>query len=219
MAFTSCSHNESGIPADVTPPTIKVHFSSVEITGEEVIRVSGNELYIGDKFVAEWTDNVTKNCKVQMKLDGVVIASGNVLTHSGTLTLIVTDDEGNSKSATIYLAMEEVYPEVIVLMPTVNVFGGAVLQIIDSQLLIDGEEIAKWSDKHTVTCKVSVAFSGKEIKSGELLDEAGALVITVTNDQGNSSTAEITVTNDAIYGIENLRNATLQVDKEINLLN
>lgn len=82
MAFTSCSHNESGIPADATPPTIKVHFSSVEITGEEVIRVSGNELYIGDKLVAEWTDNVTKDCKVQMKLDGVVIASGNVLTHS-----------------------------------------------------------------------------------------------------------------------------------------
>lgn len=191
VAFTSCSHNESGIPADATPPTIKVHFSSVEITGEEVIRVSGNELYIGDKLVAEWTDNVTKDCKVQMKLDGVVIASGNVLTHSWTLTLTVTDDEGNSKSVTIYLVMEEVYPEITVLMPTVNVFGDAVLQITDSQLLIDDKEVAKWSDKHTEKCKVSVAFNGKEVKSGDVVNESGTLFVTVTNNQGNETTAEI----------------------------
>ena len=67
---------------DVTSPTIKVHHASVIITGVEVIRVSGNELHIGDKLVAEWTDNVTKNCQIQMKFDGVVISSGCVASHS-----------------------------------------------------------------------------------------------------------------------------------------
>ena len=63
---------------DVTPPTIKVLLSTVDITGVEEIRISGNELSIGSKLVASWSDNVTKNCMVQMTFDGVSVISGNV---------------------------------------------------------------------------------------------------------------------------------------------
>ena len=114
--------------------------------------------------------------------------------------------------------MEEIFPEVTIAQTIVNIFGGSTIQIADSQLLIDGDVVASWSDKKTAKCKVAVLFNKKEVKDGDSLDEAGLLTITVTNDQGKSSTAEITLTNDAIYGLENLKNAQMQVDQEIDLL-
>ena len=85
--FSACSVGDSvegdditpPVPViDVTPPTIKVLLSTVDITGVEEIRISGNELSIGSKLVASWSDNVTKNCMVQMTFDGVSVSSGNV---------------------------------------------------------------------------------------------------------------------------------------------
>lgn len=92
------------------------------------------------------------------------------------------------------------------------------MEITDSLLLIDGVKVASWSDKYTDVCMVSVMLNDKEVKSGDIVSETGILTLTVTNNQGKSSTAEITLTNDAIYGLENLKNASIQVDKEINLL-
>lgn len=64
--------------SDKTPPTITVHQSSIDITGVEKILVSGSELHVGSTLVASWKDNVTKNCKVQLKFDGTAISSGDV---------------------------------------------------------------------------------------------------------------------------------------------
>ena len=114
--------------------------------------------------------------------------------------------------------MEEVFPDLTVVQPEVNVFGGATLEITDTQLLIGGAVVASWSDKRTKQCKVGVTVNGKEVKSGDTVGEPGKLVLTVTNDQGKSTTAEIMLKNDAVYGLDNLSNASIQVDKEINLL-
>lgn len=219
--FTSCAKEDDveNKVRDIKPPTINVLRTSVDITGVEEIRISGSELRIGDIVVASWSDEVTKNCQVKMTIDGVVFNSGNIPTQSWLLTVTVTDEAGNSKSATIKLVMEEIFPEVTIAQTIVNIFGGSTIQIADSQLLIDGDVVASWSDKKTAKCKVAVLFNKKEVKDGDSLDEAGLLTITVTNDQGKSSTAEITLTNDAIYGLENLKNAQMQVDQEINLLN
>ena len=114
--------------------------------------------------------------------------------------------------------MEEVFPDLTILIPEVNVFGGVELQLTDTQLLIGGDVVAEWSDKRTEKCKASLSFNGQEVNSGDVLSEPGTLTLTVTNDQDKSSTAEITLTNDSIFGIENLRNAIIQVDKEVNIL-
>ena len=79
-AFISCSEDKD--MADVTPPTIKVHRSSILISGAEVILVSGNELRIGDNLVASWTDNVSKECSVKLEIDGQAITSGYKVTES-----------------------------------------------------------------------------------------------------------------------------------------
>ena len=114
--------------------------------------------------------------------------------------------------------MEESFPDLSILQPEVNVFGGAEVQITDTQLMIGGKLVAEWSDKRTQQCKATLTFNGYEVKGGDMLSEPGTLMLTVTNEQGRSSSAEITLTNEAVYGLENLRNTSIQVDKEVNLL-
>ena len=112
--------------------------------------------------------------------------------------------------------MEEVFPDLTVVQPEVNVFGGATLEITDTQLLIGGAVVASWSDKRTKQCKVGVTVNGKEVKSGDTVGEPGKLVLTVTNDQGKSTTAEITLKNDAFSGEVTL--GDMHIDEEVNLL-
>lgn len=229
--FTSCTKedivNETPVPPnpqnppdppkkDTTAPTIATLLSTVDIIGIEEILIKGNELYVGDKLVASWTDDVTKNCKVELSFSGTVVNSGDIAKKSWTLTLKVTDEAGNSNTATVKLVLDEVFPDLTVMKQEVNVFGGAQLTITDKALLIEGDSVASWSDKYTAECKVVVKFNDKEVKSGDTLDEAGLLTITVTNNQEKSSTAEISITNIAIYGLENIKD--LQVDQEVNLL-
>jgi len=104
------------------------------------------------------------------------------------------------------------------MMQEVNIFAGGKVEITDSLLLINGVEVASWSDKYTAHCKVSVLYNKKEVKSGDILSGEGLLTIAVTNDQGKTSTAEMTMTDKAIYGLETLQTTSLQVDQEINLL-
>lgn len=153
-----------------------------------------------------------------MTFDGSAISSGEIAKKEWTLTLTVTDEAGNSAKANISLVFEVVFPNLTVDKPEVNIFDWGKVEITDSLLLIDGVKVASWSDKYTDVCMVSVMLNDKEVKSGDIVSETGILTLTVTNNQGKSSTAEITLTNDAIYGLENLKNASIQVDKEIDLL-
>ena len=88
----SCTRDDDGNSSKTDPsnpdfvdrnaPTITVVLASVDITGIEKIFISGSKLYISDKLVASWTDDVTKNCKVQLAFDGSSISSGDVASHS-----------------------------------------------------------------------------------------------------------------------------------------
>ena len=79
--------------------------------------------------------------------------------------------------------MEDTFPDLSILMPEVNVFGGSDVAITDTQLLIGGEVVAEWKDKYTQQCKVTLALGTREVKDGDVLDEPGKLVLTVTNDR------------------------------------
>ena len=54
---------------DTAPPTINVSKEEVDITGGKEIRISGNLLYIGNVEAVSWSDETTKNCKVELSLN------------------------------------------------------------------------------------------------------------------------------------------------------
>lgn len=135
------------------------------------------------------------------------------------LTLKVTDAAGNSKTLDIILINVEKAPVITVNKYEVNVFGGVAVALTDSQLLLDDEVIAVWTDENLQGCRVALTLNGNAIGAGAVVNEAGKMKLTVTNRYDKSAVAEIVVTNDAIYGLETLRQAQLKVDQEVNLLN
>ncbi len=93
----------------------------------------------------------------------------------------------------------------------------------DNQLLFDQTVAASWTDDISKSCKVELSLvpsggQSKTINSGDKLEEAGTLQIKVLDEAGNSSSADISLTVVAVYGLENLQGKTLQVDLEVNLL-
>ena len=86
----SCTRDDSAsdktkpdpVQTDTKAPTITVVVASIDITGMEAVSVSGNELHIGNILVASWTDNETRNCKVQLVFDGQTVNSGEVVKRS-----------------------------------------------------------------------------------------------------------------------------------------
>ena len=114
-------------------------------------------------------------------------------------------------------------PTITVSKNSVNIISGPVASVSGDELKIGDVSVASWKDDTSKSCKVEISFvstegTTKTINSGNKLSEPGKLKLTVTDEAGNSSTDEITLTSVAVYGLENLQGKTLQVDQEINLL-
>lgn len=96
--------------------------------------------------------------------------------------------------------------------------------IQNNQLLFNEAVAATWTDDYTESCGIGLSLTSAEsaevktIASGDILSEAGTLRLTVTDEFGNSATAEIKLMAVAVFGLENLQNKQLQVDQEVNLL-
>ncbi len=98
-----------------------------------------------------------------------------------------------------------------------------VVSVKDNQLLFDQTVAASWTDDISKSCKVELSLlpsggQSKTINSGDKLEEAGTLQIKVLDEAGNSSSAEISLTVVAVFGLENLQGKTLQVDLKVDLL-
>ena len=100
----------------------------------------------------------------------------------------------------------------------VNVFGGAEVKIDGNKLMIGDAKVASWTANDVPIKTVKLLFNGAEIASGATLSETGVLILGVYNEKDKGATAEINITNDAIYGLDALKQATITVDQEINLL-
>ena len=93
-----------------------------------------------------------------------------------------------------------------------------------NQLLFNNEIAATWTDDYTENCNAEMSLTSAEsaearaIASGDILNDAGILKLTVTDESANSATAEINLTAVAVYGLENLQNKQLQVNQVVNLL-
>lgn len=125
-----------------------------------------------------------------------------------------------------------------------GVYGGKVVTIEAGKLSIGETEVASWTDDKSAAdkCTVTLSFAeattkaeseadaepetksdaetkaGTTIKSGDTLDKAGTLTLTVTDEAGNSASKSITLTDQIVFGMENLSSLDLQIDKEVNLI-
>ena len=141
-----------------------------------------------------------------------------MLADEGTLVLTVTDPSGNAASATVKLTVNGDVPSIRLLLTEENVFGGADVTVNDSLLLIYGDTVASWTGGFSQVTAVEMSLNGKGILPGDSLKEAGQLMLTVANERGRTASATVTLTSDALYGLESLRSTTLQVDQPTNLL-
>lgn len=141
-----------------------------------------------------------------------------MLADEGTLVLNVTDPSGNDASAKVKLTVNGDIPSIRILLTEENVFGGADVTVNDSLLLIYGDTIASWTGGFSQVTAVEMTLNGKGILPGDSLKEAGQLMLTVANERGRTASATVTLTCDALYGLESLRSAPLQVDQPTDLL-
>ena len=101
--------------------------------------------------------------------------------------------------------------------------AGVKISVQDNQLFFDQDVAATWKDDYseTFTTELYLFVDGCEpetINSGDVITKAGVLKIHVTDEFGNKSIAEISLTAVAITGLENLQGKTLQIDQEVNLM-
>ena len=135
------------------------------------------------------------------------------------MSLKVTDEAGNSSEAEITLTKTDSQaPEIEVKIAEKNVIAGVKVKVEENQLFFDDQVAATWKDDYTETCSAQLSLDGQAVNSGDVLQVAGKLIITVSDDFQNKATAEITLLTEAIYGLDGLKSLSLQVDKEVNLL-
>ena len=103
--LTACSDDEPDNPNDTIAPTVNVSQHDVDITWWKQVRISWNQLYIWDVLVASWTDNVTKNCTVELWLNWKTISSWTTISEEWYLTVKVRDEAGNTKTIDIKLTI------------------------------------------------------------------------------------------------------------------
>ena len=109
---------------------------------------------------------------------------------------------------------------------SVGIYGGKVVTIETGELSIGETKVANWTDDKSAADKCTVVLSfteantkaGTTIKSGDTLDKAGTLTLSVTDEAGNKAEKSITLTDQIVFGMENLKNLDLQIDKEVNLI-
>ena len=218
--FSACGGGEDWPEEikDITPPNININQTSADITWWKEIKINGNQLYIWDILVASRSDNKTKNCKVELSLNWKAISSWTTISEEWTLSIKVYDEAGNTKNADIKLNVTKNAPSITVNNYEINIFWWVQVNISNNQLLFWDEVIASRKDDNPESCTISLKLNWQEIKSWDTINDAWTLVLSITNKHSKTSKAEITLTNDAIFGLETLQNANMKVDQEIDLL-
>ena len=200
---------------DTTPPTIDAK-STIDISWWEIVRISGNQLYIWNNLVASWHDDMSSSCmiSVSMKWNDIL---WKPLNEAWTINIKATDEAGNSNNASVKVNILNDAP-IINAKSEVNIFWWEKINISNNQLSLWDEVIASRSDDKTQNCKVWVKFNGNKVESWDTINGAWTLSIRVEDDENKFDSKDINVTNNTIIGLENLKNLNMQVDEEVDLL-
>ena len=100
---------------------------------------------------------------------------------------------------------------------TIDVTWWKEIRISGNQLFIWEEIVLSWKDNGTTNCKVELSLNGKTISSWTILDEEWTLSVRISK-AGFEKNISIKLLAQDISWFENLKNISLQVDQEINLL-
>lgn len=88
----------------------------------------------------------------------------------------------------------------------------------DTLLLIGNDTVASWSLGNAMLKSITLVFNGDTISFGTVLNEAGFLTLGVMNDKDKYVSKSINIKDEALYGVEKLKQAAMKVDNEIDLL-
>lgn len=217
LCFVSCEKEDSKAPQITV-----INDGPVDVTGGEVVKTAGASLRIGDLEIATWSDDRTaaEMCKVTIAFDGKAISEGTTLDKAGKLTLSVADEAGNMSSSSVTTWIDSNAPQITLASEEVNVFGGLELTSAGGALFIGENEIARWSDDKTSAdqCTVTATLDGEAISLGTVLDKAGVLKFVITDGAGNASGEKtVTLTDNALYGIDALAGVSFTVEHEYDL--
>lgn len=209
---------------DSQAPEIEVKIAEKNVIAGVKIKIEGNQLLFDSEVAASWIDDYSESCKVEITMvpeegESKAVNSGDVIKEAGKLVILAQDDFENKSSAEIALTKTDSQaPTIEVKIPEKNVIAGVKVKVEGNQLYFDKQEAATWKDDYSETCTVDLSIAGEKINSGDILFDAGTMVISVADEFQNKATAEITLTAVAITGLENMQNLSLQVDQEVNLL-
>ncbi len=76
--FTACTKEDE----DITPPTITMKMSEVDVSGGKMMSIDANQLVIGEDVVATWSDDKTAVCTATITVGGVALTSGTMLSNA-----------------------------------------------------------------------------------------------------------------------------------------
>ena len=94
---------------DSVPPEILVEINEINVVAGLAVTFDGSQLKIGEQPVASWKDDYSEECEVSLTFaaeeggQGQAVEPGDALSDAGTLTLTVTDSQGNESKTAIVL--------------------------------------------------------------------------------------------------------------------
>ena len=209
---------------DSQAPEIEVKIPEKNVIAGVKVKSEGNQLLFDSEVAASWIDDYSESCKVEITMvpeegESKAVNSGDVIKEAGKLVILAKDDFENKSKAEITLTKADSQaPTIEVNIPEKNVIAGVKVTVEGNQLYFDDQVAATWKDDYSETCTVELSIAGEKINSGDILFDAGTMVISVADEFRNKATAEFILTAVAITGLENLQNLSLQIDQEVNLL-
>lgn len=212
------SSKDITLTEDNSAPEVAVLKDNVDVYGGKAVTAADNTLSIGDEPVLQWTDDHGDECTLALELDGTPVNLCDEVSTAGTLKITVTDSKSLGTEASIILTENNSAPEVTIHKEYVNVFGGKAVTINGNVLSIGEDAVLQWNDDHGDECTLALDLDSTSVNIGDDVSTAGTLKITISDSKGLGTEANITLTDQIVFGMESLAELDLQIDKEVNLI-
>lgn len=226
-------------------PTITSIKSTVDVSKPKKYTIYTDHINIWDERVRNLSDEDLNNCSVSIsfKKEGEeefkTVSSSDELKYDGTLSATITDPQWLFSSSDITLNVKNQKPNITVLKPewiTSQWEIKAYINKNNNTIILWSEPtdqpVISWTDDRTDNCDVSITFKksnedqAKSIQSWDILfskweEWEWELNVVIDDKEWGENNAKINVSKEApdlVNWLENIKWLSLQIDKEINLL-